>query len=151
MSIETIAIFPGSFDPFTKGHLDLARRGLSLFDRLFIAIGENEEKISKRSASTDRKIAEVMAVLEKSSLLSDVKSGRVVVVSYSGKTIDYARKIGAGFLIRGIRDEKDFKDELFISAVNSSLSRDTIKTVFLLANPQFSDISSTNIRNSALN
>ena len=90
-------LFPGSFDPFTKGHEDVVRQALLLFDHVVIGIGVNESK--KYLFDLNKRIAHIEALF---------KDESVSVVSYSGLTIDFAKQCDADFLIRGLRDSRDF-------------------------------------------
>lgn len=128
------ACFPGSFDPFTKGHEDVVRRGLTLFDRVVIAIGQNSTKNSLFTA--DSRAAHIRAVF------SD--EPRVEVIPFSGLTIDFCREHNCTHLLRGLRDTKDFNYEQPIALMNRSMSG--IETVFLLPDPTLLAINSTIVR-----
>ena len=130
-----IAIYPGSFDPITKGHLDILKTGAGIFDKVIIAVAHNTEKkgflpIEDRV----RLIRESVTDLE-----------NVEVDSFAGLTIEYAKKKGAKVLIRGLRAVSDFEYELQLSQANSALCED-IKTVFLTTKPKYNFISSSTIR-----
>ena len=121
-----IAIFPGSFDPFTVGHASIVERGLPLFDEIVIGVGINESKRSLYSYEERVKsIAELYA-----------HEPRVRVVSYSDLTVDLARREGAGFILRGLRSVKDFEYERDIATMNE----------LLFTEPQYSSISSSVVR-----
>lgn len=131
---ESIALFPGSFDPFTRGHADIVERGLKLFDRITIAVGHNEQKrgwipIEER----------VRALRE---FYKD--EPRVQVESYDTLTVDFARSIDAHFILRGIRSINDYEYELQIADINHDLSG--IETVVLFAQPGLANVSSSIIR-----
>ena len=130
-----IALFPGSFDPFTNGHLDVVQRGLALFDEVIVAIGHNSSK--QRYLPMERMLA----------LLADVfrAEPRVSVRSFHGLTADLAREVGARFLLRGLRNSPDFEYEKPIAYGNQHLNRG-LETVFLLTSPAVANISSTIIR-----
>lgn len=128
------AIFPGSFDPFTLGHKDIADRALAIFDRVVIGVGFNENK-SGFSDVKDR-VEAIEAVY------SD--EPRVKVESYSGLTIEFARRHAARFIIRGLREVKDFEYERNLADTNASIS--DIETVFLVARPELGFISSSMVR-----
>lgn len=128
------AIFPGSFDPFTLGHKDIADRALAIFDRVVIGVGFNENK-SGFSDVKDR----VEAI---ETVYSD--EPRVKVESYSGLTIEFARRHDARFIIRGLREVKDFEYERNLADTNASIS--DIETVFLVARPELGFISSSMVR-----
>ena len=128
------AVFPGSFDPFTIGHKDIADRALRMFDRLVIAVGYNIHKSAADSIA--RRVKDI----------EDVYSGdhRVSVESYTGLTIDFARQKGAGFIVRGLREVKDFEYERNLADTNAAIS--DIETVFLTARPELGFISSSMVR-----
>lgn len=128
------AIFPGTFDPFTLGHASIVRRGLRLFDRIIIAVGINSEK--KTMFSLDERIDQVRACYK--------NEPRVVVSSYNGMTVDFARKENAGFILRGVRTLGDFEYERLLSDVNHKISE--TETVFLFTEPEYSSIQSNVVR-----
>lgn len=130
-----IALFPGSFDPFTNGHLDLVRRGVGLFDELIIAIGTNS---SKQRYLPVEQMQEIIAGIFRS-------DPRISVRTFRGLTAEFARETGATFLLRGLRNSLDFEYEKPIAYGNQHLSP-TLETVFLLASPTLGAISSTIIR-----
>lgn len=136
----TIAIYPGSFDPITKGHLDILKTGAEIFDRVIIAVARNSEK--KGFLSVDERVK-----LIKESIL-DIENAEVD--SFEGLTIEYAKKRGAKVLLRGLRAVSDFEYELQLSQANSALSGD-IKTVFLTTKPKYNFISSSTIKEIYLN
>lgn len=131
---KRVAIFPGTFDPFTRGHYSVVRRALSMFDEVVIAIGVNA---LKRPMFT---IEERMAMLE--SLFAD--EPRVKVISYSGLTVDVARECGAQFMLRGVRSVIDFEYERSIADVNREISG--LETVLLFTEPMYAHISSSVVR-----
>ena len=128
------AVFPGSFDPFTIGHKDIADRALRIFDRLVIAVGYNMHKATADS------IAERVKAIEA------VYGGdpRVEVGAYAGLTVDFARERGAGFIVRGLREVKDFEYERNLADTNSAIS--FIETVFHTARPELGFVSSSMVR-----
>jgi len=128
------AIFPGSFDPITLGHYDIIRRGISLFDELIIAIGENAEK------SYMFTMEQRMGFIKEA--FKDEK--RIRVTSYSGLTVDFCKKVHADFILRGLRNPADFEFEKAIAHTNRKLSE--IETVFLLTSSGKSYISSSIVR-----
>lgn len=129
-----IAIFPGSFDPFTIGHASIVRRGLELFDKVVVGVGYNT---NKRSFLTPEvRVSAIEKVY--------AKEPRVKVVAYSDLTADLARRERAKFVLRGIRSVKDFEYERDIASINHRLS--DIETVLLFTEPQYADISSTIVR-----
>ena len=129
-----IAIFPGSFDPFTIGHASIVRRGLEMFDKIVIGVGYNA---NKRSFLTPE---ERVAAIEK----VYASEARVKVVAYDDLTADLARREQARFVLRGIRSVKDFEYERDIAGINHRLSG--VETVLLFTEPHYADISSTIVR-----
>lgn len=129
-----IALFAGSFNPFTRGHHAIVLRALAIFDEVVVAVGCNMEKGDTGIAQ------ERVAVIEK------VYAGepRVQVVAYSGLTMDYARSIGATALLRGVRSVKDFEYERDLADVNMRLGG--IETVILMSEPECAAISSSLVR-----
>ena len=130
-----IALFPGSFDPFTTGHLDVVRRGLELFDEIIIALGTNSSKQRYLPA-------EQMQTLIASLFAAEP---RVSVQLYQGLTAEFARTSGARFLLRGLRNSPDFEYEKPIAYGNQHIFAG-LETVFLLTSPALGAISSTIIR-----
>jgi pantetheine-phosphate adenylyltransferase len=127
-------IFPGSFDPFTKGHADLVARALQIFDQVVVAIGYNEHKPGW------------IPVQERVDALKALYANepRVTVESYSCLTIDFAKQCGATAILRGIRTVADYEYEMQLADVNKQLSG--IETLLLFANPQYSSVSSSMVR-----
>lgn len=128
------AIFPGSFDPITLGHVDIINRGITLFDEVIIAIGENSSK--NYMFSLEERIAFIKTTFK--------DNPKVSVVSYSGLTIDFCKAIGVEFILRGLRNPADFEFEKAIAHTNRQLSK--LETVFLLTSAQTSFISSSIVR-----
>lgn len=128
------AIFPGSFDPITLGHYDILQRALPLFDEIVIAIGINAEKKYMFSLEDRQKFLEE----------SFKNEAKVSVVTYEGLTIDLCHKLGAQFILRGLRNPADFEFEKAIAHTNRQLSE--IETVFLLTAIDTSHISSSIVR-----
>ena len=133
---KRIALFPGSFDPFTKGHEDIVLRGLQLFDEIIIAIGYNSQK-STRYFEIDSMVDYINATFK------DHPSIRIL--KFSELTAEFARKNGARFLLRGLRNTTDFEYENSISQVNRQLYKE-MESVFLITSPQLAWISSSIIR-----
>lgn len=131
---KRVAIFPGTFDPFTRGHYSVVSRALSMFDEVVIAIGVNA---LKRPMFT---VEERTAMLE--SLFAN--EPRVKVMSYSGLTVDVARECGAQFMLRGVRSVIDFEYERSIADVNREISG--LETVMLFTEPVYAHISSSVVR-----
>jgi len=134
--VKRIALFPGSFDPFTNGHEDIVRRGLKVFDEIVIAIGYNSQKSSRYFP------IEMMADRISQVFKDD---DRIKVLTYSELTAEYARKHGAKYLLRGLRNTTDFEYENSVAQVNRHLNAD-LESVFLITSPQFASISSSIIR-----
>ena len=134
--MRRVAIFPGSFDPFTKGHEDIVLRGLTLFDEFIIAIGFNSKK-QTRYFSVDKMTDYIESAFD------NYPNVRVLV--YNELTADLARKYEARFLLRGLRNTTDFEYENSISQVNRDLNED-LESVFLITSPRYAAISSTIIR-----
>ena len=131
---KKIAVFPGSFDPLTLGHLDVIQRGITLFDRLIIAIGVN----------TDKKY--MFTLEERLEILRETfqDQPKISVHTYSGLTVDFCKEIKANFILRGLRNPADFEFEKAIAHTNRKLSE--IETVFLLTSSGKSYISSSIVR-----
>ena len=129
------AMFPGSFDPITRGHENIIRRALPLFDEIVIAVGLNIEK-SGYFAVEDR-VKWIEHVFK--------DDPKIIVRSYSGLTVDFCREISAGFILRGLRTSADFEFERTIGQVNKKLNPD-VDTVFLLSTPDFTSINSSIVR-----
>ena len=129
-----LALFPGSFDPFTKGHADIVRRALGLFDEVVIAVGYNEQKrgwlpVEERVETIRRQYSD---------------EPRVRVESYTGLTVDFAKEQGITAIIRGVRTTKDFEYELQMADMNRRLTG--IETILLPASPEFASLSSSLVR-----
>lgn len=130
-----IAVFPGSFDPITRGHVELVTRALPLFDKIIIAVGVNSNKKTLFS------LEERMEWLEK--VFAD--ESKVEVDSFQKLTAHYCKRIGAKYLLRGLRNSSDFDYEKTISQLNSIIG-EGLETIFLISRPQYSHISSTIVR-----
>lgn len=132
--MKKTAIFPGTFDPFTLGHLSLVERGLDLVDEVIIAIGVNLNK--KSFFSLEQRIEMISTLFEADS--------RIKVQSYEGLTVDFAKECGARFILRGIRSVNDFEYEKNIADVNREISG--IETFVLFTEPKYTHISSSIVR-----
>ena len=128
------AVFPGSFDPFTLGHLDIITRGVTLFDELIIAIGVNSDKKYMFSLAQRKKFIED----------SVIGNPKIKVVTYEGLTVDFCKKNEVEFILRGLRNPADFEFEKSIAHTNRDLA--PIETVFLLTAASTSYISSSIVR-----
>lgn len=132
---KRVALFPGTFDPITIGHLDIISRSLPLFDKLIIGIGKNANKTAMFS--------EQQRLQWISEIFKD--SDKVSALVYEGLTVDCCKQVGANFILRGIRYVNDFEYEKAIADMNRSLA-DDIETVFLTCLPQYASVASTLIR-----
>ena len=131
---KRIAVFPGSFDPFTIGHEALVRRTLGLFDEIIVAVGMNATKNY------------MFPVEKRTEWIKNVFNGesRVRVTNFTGLTVDFCKKSGAGYIIRGVRTSTDFEFEKAIAQMNRAIS--DIETIFIMPQPEHSAINSTIIR-----
>ena len=136
----TIAIYPGSFDPITNGHLDILKSGSEIFDKVIIAVSYN---INKKGFLT---VDERVKLIKES--VAQYKN--VEVDAFEGLTVEYARKRGVDTLLRGLRTSFDFEYELQLSQTNNALDKN-IKTVFLITKPEYNFISSSMVREILLN
>ncbi|MBR4552143.1 MAG: pantetheine-phosphate adenylyltransferase [Bacteroidaceae bacterium] len=128
------AIFPGSFDPFTIGHASIVERALPLFDKVVIGVGVNAGK--HPLYPVERRVDFISRLYH--------EDPRVAVISYDDLTIDLAHRVGAGFIVRGLRSVKDFEYERDVAAMNKRLGG--VETVLLLTEPQHAAISSSVVR-----
>ena len=133
--MKRIAIFPGSFDPFTVGHESIVCRSMHLFDEIIIAVGANSTK--SNMFSLDQRLAWIREIFE------DCPTIRVE--SYEGLTIDFCKKKNAQFILRGLRNSTDFEYEQSIAMMNRSMNPE-IETLFIVSLPEHAAISSTIIR-----
>jgi pantetheine-phosphate adenylyltransferase len=133
---KRIALFPGSFDPFTKGHEDIVLRGLQLFDEIIVAIGYNTQK-STRYFEIDSMVDYIQTTFR--------EYPNIKIFKFSELTAEFARKNGARFLLRGLRNTTDFEYENSISQVNRKLYHE-MESVFLITTPHLAWISSSIIR-----
>jgi pantetheine-phosphate adenylyltransferase len=134
MTSSKRALFPGTFDPFTVGHESIVLRGLSLFEEVVIAVGNNSAK--QTYFSIEKRMAMIKKVFE--------DEPGVTVVSYEGLTVEFARKIGIKNLLRGLRTAADFEYERAIAQVNKKMTG--IESVFLLTSPEHTPVNSTIVR-----
>jgi pantetheine-phosphate adenylyltransferase len=133
--MERIAIFPGSFDPFTIGHESIVKRALLLFDKVIIMIGYNSNK--KSFFPLEKRMKWINQVFD-----DEVK---VEVQSHEGLTVDFCKKVGAHYILRGLRTSADFEYERAIAQVNKKMHPE-IETVFLLTRPEHTPINSSIVR-----
>jgi len=129
---QKIALFPGSFDPFTIGHKDIVERALPMFDKIVVAVGYNSDK--KGFFPLEDRINWIKKVFK--------NNPQIQVESYQGLTVDYCNEIGAQFLLRGLRTSADFEYERAIAQMNKKMYKH-IESVFLLTSPEYTPISST--------
>jgi len=133
--MDRIAIFPGSFDPITKGHENIILRASQLFDKIIVAVGNNSDKNS--FFTLEQRVEFIKQTFV-------TKSG-IEVDTYDGLTVEYCKKMNARFILRGLRSSLDFEYEKSISQLNRNLDSN-IDTVFLITSPEFAAISSTIVR-----
>ena len=134
---EKTGIFVGSFNPFTIGHDSIVRRALPLFDRLVIGVvGDNVSKLGVQPATERMKAIQELYSNEP----------RIEVRPYYGLSIDFAREVGARFIVKGVRSVKDFEYEREQADMNRLLTNGEVETILLYSEPQFSSISSTMVR-----
>ncbi|WP_251546975.1 pantetheine-phosphate adenylyltransferase [Limosilactobacillus caecicola] len=130
-----VAVFPGSFDPLTLGHLDLIKRGSALFDQLAVAVMDNASK--HPLFSVDERVAQIKEAV--------AGLDNVSVITSHGLTVDLMNKIGADYLMRGLRNSRDFEYERDIAAMNQFLDHQ-VETIFLLADPKYQHLSSSMLK-----
>ena len=130
-----VALFPGSFDPITLGHTDIINRLLPLFDKVIIGLGENSKK--NYLFNTDKRKEWIEKIFS--------HEPKVEVQVYKNLTIHFCQEIGAGYLIRGLRNASDFDYEKNIAQLNSAMANE-VESIFIIARPELSHISSTIVR-----
>ncbi len=140
MSEKRIAVFPGSFDPFTVGHESIVRRALSLFDEIIIALGANSVKSGYFSLENREKLIK--------DVFRDID--RISTGTYTGLTVEYCRSMGARYLLRGIRTSADFEYERAMAQMNKAMAPE-IESVMLLTAPEHTHITSTTVRDIIIN
>ncbi len=133
--MSKIAVFPGTFDPVTIGHVDIVNRASELFDEIIIAIGVNTKKTTLFDLQVRKQWIQT----------AFANNPKVRIESYEGLTVDFCKKMGAKFLLRGLRNGTDFDYESHIAQLNKALWND-IETVFIMCDPAMSYVSSTLIR-----
>lgn len=135
MGDQRIAIYPGTFDPLTNGHLSIIRRGLDIFDRIVVAVARDTQK--KTLFNLDERLAMANQVFE--------KEPRVSAEAYEGLTVEFARQCGARVILRGLRAVSDFEFEFQLALMNRRLDRE-IRTVFMMTDYKWLYVSSTIIK-----
>ena len=133
--MERIAVFAGSFDPFTNGHFDIVNRGLKLFDKIIIAIGHNSYK--QRYFPLEMMTEKIKEAFKNQPMIS--------VVTYSELTASFVKRYNANFLLRGLRNTTDFEYENSIAQVNRYLN-EHLESVFLITSPEYAAINSSILR-----
>lgn len=133
--MSKIAVFPGTFDPVTKGHVSIIKRASPLFDYIIVAVGENTSK--NRMFGLDQRISWLQAAF--------AKEENVEIKTYKGLTVDFCKSENAQFILRGVRNTLDFEYEKSIAQMNKELFG-KLETVFLYTSPEHSAISSTIVR-----
>ena len=133
--MNRICLFPGTFDPITLGHTDIINRALPLFDKVYIGIGRN---VNKRPMFSEE---------QRLGWLNEIYAGndKVEALVYDGLTVDCCKKVGANFILRGIRYVNDFEYEKAIADMNRSIA-ENIETIFLTCLPQYTSVASTLVR-----
>ena len=133
--MSKVAVFPGSFSPFSIGHQSVVEKAIPLFDKIIISVGVNSKK------------NQYFSIQERMQWIDSVYANneKIEVKKYEGLTIDFCKKEGANFILRGLRDSHDFKFEKDIAQMNNDLDS-SIETIFIITPPQFAHISSSLIR-----
>lgn len=132
--MKRVGLFPGSFDPFTKGHEDVVIKALTLFDEVIIAVGVNSKKTYL--FDLDKRVKHIEVLM--------VNYPNVRVMTYQKLTVEFCKEVGANFIVRGLRDSKDFEYEKSIAHMNAEISE--IETVFLLTAQKFGAINASIVR-----
>jgi pantetheine-phosphate adenylyltransferase len=130
-----IALFPGSFDPVTKAHVDIVKRSVDLFDEVYIGIGVNSSKQGLLSVGKREEMLRAVFAHDQ----------RIHVIAYEGLTVNFCKSIGANYMIRGIRTVSDFEYEKAIAQMNHALEPE-IESIFIVSKPGYSSISSSIVR-----
>lgn len=133
--MKKVALFPGSFDPITNGHVDIIIKGLSIFDHVIVGIGNNADK--KYMFSLDQREKWIQDIF--------INEPKVTVKSYTGLTVEFCKKQKAGFILRGLRNAPDFEFEKAIAHMNHAIAEE-IQTIFVLSDLRNGAISSSIIR-----
>ena len=141
--MEKIALYPGSFDPITKGHIDIIKRSSNLFDKLIIGIFKNSTK-SKAWFSDEEKVEMIQEILKKEGIKAEIKI-------FNGLLVDFMSQETVNILIRGLRALSDYEYELQFTLTNKTLAKSEFETVFLTASREYLYLSSSLVKEVALN
>ena len=141
--MEKIALYPGSFDPITRGHIDIIKRSSNLFDKLIIGIFKNSTK-SKAWFSDEEKVQMIQEILKKEGIEAEIKI-------FNGLLVDFMYKENVNILIRGLRALSDYEYELQFTLTNKTLAKSEFETVFLTASREYLYLSSSLVKEVALN
>ena len=141
--MEKVALYPGSFDPITKGHIDIIKRSSHLFDKLIIGIFKNSTK-SKAWFSDEEKVEMIQEILKKENINAEIKI-------FNGLLVDFMYEENVNILIRGLRALSDYEYELQFTLTNKTLSKSEFETVFLTASREYLYLSSSLVKEVALN
>ena len=134
--MQRTCLFPGTFDPVTLGHIDIINRAIPLFDKLVIGIGRNTNKVPM--FSEDQRLKWLMDIYK--------DEPKIEAIAYDGLTVNCCKKVGANFILRGIRYVNDFEYEKAIADMNRSIDVRHIETVFLTCLPEYTSVASTLVR-----
>jgi len=138
-----VALYPGSFDPITKGHIDIIKRSSNLFDKLIIGIFKNSTK-SKAWFSDEEKVEMIQEILKKENINAEIKI-------FKGLLVDFMYKENVNILIRGLRALSDYEYELQFTLTNKTLAKSEFETIFLTASREYLYLSSSLVKEVALN
>ena len=141
--MKKVALYPGSFDPITKGHIDIIKRSSNLFDKLIIGIFKNSTK-SKAWFSDEEKVEMIQEILKKEGIEAEIKI-------FNGLLVDFMYKENVNILIRGLRALSDYEYELQFTLTNKTLAKSEFETVFLTASREYLYLSSSLVKEVALN
>jgi len=137
--MKKIAIYPGSFDPLTEGHLDIINRSLNICDELIVAIGINQDK--KTMFSLEDRLQMIQDTLDE-----HVRSLRVTTASFNGLLVDFAMKVNARTIVRGVRSSSDFEYEMNLASINRKIMQVPIDTIFFPTKPELAIVSSSMVK-----
>ena len=144
----SIAVYPGSFDPITLGHLDIIRRAAGMCDRLIVAIGRNREK--KTMFTVDERLSMIRDVIASGEASGIGALANVEAAAFNGLLADYARKLGASVIVKGLRAMSDFEFEFQMALLNKYLD-EKLETIFLMTGVQYTYLSSSAVKEIAIN